>query len=618
MRGQQFVVTRTSSFEHASSDRRSVADAPDPIVRPTRTGGGLARTAASFAVALTLALVAAGFTAASALAAPTVSNTYSCHEVTFSFAGFPAGDAVTVKEQIKLDGVVIYKGPFNFLGPAATNGVEITVPPGHHEISSHAGYKFDGKSGEGDHHAEGGITCVAEPSFSIEKLQRIAGTSTYTTDELTGKTGQTVEYEIVVSNTGNVPLTFSEFSDPKCEMISGGPSGPVAPGKSATYTCKRLLTEVRPYANSATDTGTPPEGDGQPQTQSSNTVLVNVVPEPAFSIEKRQEIAGSGKGYTTEVLKGIVGGTVNYQITVKNTGNVPMTFSDIVDDKCDEGTLAGGPGEGAVAPGESTIYTCTHLVTTADKSAGLIENTATDTGAPPEGEGSPVTHTSNAVDVVLPTPHVVFGISCKSVTFKFTGFPNVPGNTVTEVVKADGKVVYKGKFTFNGANAENTVSINLPPGTHALAIHVGYRTNSLIGETDRKLSITCEAEPALLLEKLQKIDGTEEPFTTSTIVGHVGQRVDYEIVAMNNGNVPLTLSEFTDEGCDEGTVSGGPGATPVAPQGRTTYFCSHVLTSFDELSGTYMNTASATGTPPEGEGEPATDESNTVTAEVVE
>lgn len=545
-------------------------------------------------------------------------NTYSCQGVTFEFKGFPAGEPVTVHEWIKLDGVLIYRGTFNFIGPAATNVVKIGVPPGHHEISSHAGYKFGTTEGEGDHHAEGGITCVAEPSFSVEKLQRIAGEATYTTAERTGKIGQTVEYKIVVTNTGNVPLTFNSFTDEKCEMIAGGPTEPVAPGKSATYTCKHLLSELGQYTNAATDTANPPEGEGPPITHTSNTVVVTVPPEPLFSIQKRQEIAGSGKGYTTEVLKGTVGHTVNYQITVKNTGNVSLTFSSFIDEKCDEGTLSGGPGVAAVAPGESTIYTCTHLITEADKSSLVIENTATDTGSPPEGEGSPVTQTSNVVAVVFPVPRVDVGVSCKSVTFKFRGFPDVPGNVVKEIIKANGVVIYTGTFTFNGPTAENTVSITLAPGTYALHIHVGYDINGINGETDRPLSIACNGEPEFTMHKLQKIHGSAEPFTTSTVVGHVGQQVDYEIIVANAGNVPLTFSNFTDEHCDAGTISGGPGAAPVAPKTTTTYLCDHVLTAIDLVSGTYMNTASDTGTPPEGQGSPVTGSSNTVEAEVRE
>ncbi len=39
--------------------------------------------------------------------------------------------------------------------------------------------------------------------FTIEKLQRIAGEADFTTGDLTAELGQSVEYEIVVTNTSD-------------------------------------------------------------------------------------------------------------------------------------------------------------------------------------------------------------------------------------------------------------------------------------------------------------------------------------------------------------------------------------------------------------------------------
>ena len=49
-------------------------------------------------------------------------------------------------------------------------------------------------------------------TFTIEKLQKIEGEASYTKSKLTGaEIGQTVDYEIIVKNTGNVPLKFEHF-----------------------------------------------------------------------------------------------------------------------------------------------------------------------------------------------------------------------------------------------------------------------------------------------------------------------------------------------------------------------------------------------------------------------
>jgi hypothetical protein len=119
---------------------------------------------------------------------------------------------------------------------------------------------------------------------------------------------------------------------------------------------------------------------------------------PAFTIEKRQEIAGIGRGFTTRPLIGAIGETVDYEIIVQNTGFFSETFSEFTDAHCDPGTLAGGPGASSVAAGQSTTYTCRHLLT----AVGSYTNQATVTGV--TLVGVPVTHTSNQVVVEVPPP----------------------------------------------------------------------------------------------------------------------------------------------------------------------------------------------------------------------
>ncbi len=114
--------------------------------------------------------------------------------------------------------------------------------------------------------------------------------------------------------------------------------------------------------------------------------------EPSFTIEKRQEIAGSGGGFTTAPLQAAIHSVVDYEIIVTNTAQQPLTLSNFTDTHCDQGTIAGGPGEAALAPGAATTYTCSHVLT----SAGLYVNEASVTADPP---GASLTETSNRVEV---------------------------------------------------------------------------------------------------------------------------------------------------------------------------------------------------------------------------
>ena len=241
-----------------------------------------------------------------------------------------------------------------------------------------------------------------EPSFAIEKLQRIAdGAGGFTTAPLTGAVRETVEYEIVVTDTAKVDETILEFSDAHCDpgTIAGGPgSSPLAPGQATTFTCAHLLTAPGSYTNQAS--ATVASAGGAPLSLTSNQVEVTVPAvsgpgEPGFTIEKLQQISGSGAAFTSSPLAGLVGQTVSYEIVVKNSGNEPLEMSDFLDPHCDAGTIAGGPGSSSLAPGAEVAYTCTRLLT----NAGIYVNEASVTGTP-SGE-APITHTSEPVEVTV-------------------------------------------------------------------------------------------------------------------------------------------------------------------------------------------------------------------------
>jgi hypothetical protein len=154
------------------------------------------------------------------------------------------------------------------------------------------------------------------------------------------------------------------------------------------------LTEAGKYTNDATVTGE--TIGGVPLTKTSNEVVVEVPREVGFTIEKRQQIAGSGAGFTTALLTGEIKQTVDYLITVTNTGNMPLLLSGFTDAHCDEGTISGGPGAVPLAPGASTTYMCDHVLTSAGSYLNEASVTATAPGDPP------VSVRSNVVEVDVP------------------------------------------------------------------------------------------------------------------------------------------------------------------------------------------------------------------------
>jgi hypothetical protein len=327
---------------------------------------------------------------------------FHCTSVEWTFMNFPEADGNTVVQELTFNHEVTKRAKytFSFDGPTSVMTIPIDGPPGHYMIDAWARWDTNGLRGNFD--IRGSVTCAAVPAFSVEKLQRIGGAGAYTTSTLPGQIGQTVEYEIVVRNTGNVPLTLSDFTDTHCGTASGPAGGDVLPvGGETKYTCTHVLSEGGSYVNEATVTGTPPEGDGAPVTLTSKPVVVEVPvpPAPAFSIEKLQKIAGATGSYTTSTLSGQLGQTVDYEIVVRNTGNVALTLGSFSDERCDAGTVLGGPVGGILAAGASTNYTCSHLLDVADQAAGSYSNAVTLTGTPPEGDGAPIAQGSNTVVV---------------------------------------------------------------------------------------------------------------------------------------------------------------------------------------------------------------------------
>ena len=262
----------------------------------------------------------------------------------------------------------------------------------------------------------------------------------------TGKLSQIVEYEIVVKNTGNVALKFAALEDAGCEGLTAVGRDRTCGGKEESFTCSHTLGAVGCYTNEASIEGN--EGTG---TKTSNKVTAKVAAEPAFTIEKQQKIAGE-VSYTSGEVTGKVGQTVEYKVTVKNTGNVKLKFAALKDSGC-EGVTPSGATE--LEAGKEESFTCTHVL-----AVGSYTNEA-----------------------------------------------SIEGNEGT------------------GVEASNKVTAKVP------------------------------AEPSFLIEKQQRIAG-EGTYTSAEHTGKLGQIVEYKIIVRNTGNVTLKFAAIKDTGCEGLSPSG--------------------------------------------------------------
>ena len=455
------------------------------------------------------------------------------------------------------------------------------------------------------------VTATQTPALTVVKS--VTSTGPYNT------VGQTVTYQFVAKNTGNVTLTTVGINDtqtapagaltsgPTCTGLTtptatcSGSSTTLAPGQSATFTATYTLTQADlnngSVNDSATATGTPPTGS--PITSSPSTASVTVAQSPALTVVKSVTSTGP---YNT------VGQTVAYQFVATNTGNVTLTGVSVADTQtAPAGSLASGPtctglatptascsgSTTTLAPGQSATFVATYLLTQADLNNGSVHDSATASGTPPTG---PVV-TSTPSTATVPVAQTSALTVLKSVTS--TGPYNTVGQTVTYqfVAKNTGNVT----LTTVGINDTQTApagslasgptctglatptatcsgsSTTLAPGQSATFTATYTLTQADLNNGSVADSATASGTPptgpvvtsapsTATVPTAQSTGITVLKSVTSTgPYNAVGQTVAYQFVATNTGNVTLTGVSVADtQTAPAGSLASGPTCTGLA------------------------------------------------------
>ena len=441
--------------------------------------------------------------------------------------------------------------------------------------------------------------------------------------------GQTVDYSFLVTNTGNVTLnpvvvndtsfsgtgTMSTISCPDASLAAGA-----AETCTATYKVTQADIDAGSVVNTATATGTPPNG-GTPVTSPPSTATVTATPAPALTIVKS----------ATPTTVTAAGQTVDYSFLVTNTGNVTLS-PVVVNDTSFSGTgtlsAISCPGT-SLAPGTNETCTATYKVTQADINAGKITNTATATGTPPNG-GTPVTSPPSSTTVTAtPGPSLTIvksasptTVTAASQTVDYSFLVTNTGNvTLNPVVVNDTN--FSGTGTLSAISCPDT---SLAPSADETCtatykvtqadIDAGSVTNTAtatgtppnggtpVTSPPSTATVTATPTPGLTIVKS----------ATPTTVGTVGQTVTYSFLVTNTGNVtlsPVVVNETSFSGTGTLSAISCPD-TSLAPGTNETCTATYKVTQADLTAGKITNTAIATGTPPNG-GTPVTSPPSTVT-----
>ncbi len=456
---------------------------------------------------------------------------------------------------------------------------------------------------------------VEGQEFAIEKFQRIAGEDqSFTTDNLTAEVGQTVEYEIVVTNTSASTLYFSPLEDLFCRGISPDKVTALEPGESESFTCSEELSEAGTWENWAEIEGE--NEDGGVESLESNTVVVEAY-EPEFSVEKLQRIKGSDSSFTTEFLEGTAGETIEYEIIVTNEGEIPLKVSPLQDANCTNISPAGAT---EVDVAGSATFTCEHTLAKAGESwtnqvtvqSGSVQEASNAVEAMAaeepeftiqksqrvEGTETPFTgeELTAKLGQTIDYQIVVSNTGNRRLAFSELVDPNCTGVTPaqeTELEAGESKTFTCSHVLESAGSWSNVAEIEGRFGREeqpeARRAHRALAVGGVIKKaTSNKVVANVPAEPNYEIEKLQAISGSGAAFTKAELQGAAGQTVEYEVIVRNTGNVPLKLSALADANC---TGLSPAGATEVAVGGSETFTCERALTG----AGSYANEATIEG-----------------------
>ena len=515
--------------------------------------------------------------------------------VTYSFAVTNTGNvtltAVSVSDP--LPGLGSISCPVSVLAPGASTTCSATYVATQADIDAGG---IDNTATAAGTPPGGAAAVTATDTLSIPAVQtafltlgKTAAPSTVTA------AGQTVGYSFVVANTGTVTLTSVGVTDPLAGLSAVAcPSTTLPPGTSTTCTASYVVTQADIDAggvtNTATATGTPPSG---PPATAVDSAVVVAAAAPTISLVK----------VATPNNVNAAGQTINYSFVVTNSGNVTLTGVTVVDPL--PGLSAITCPVSTLAPGASTTCTATYASTLADIDAGSIVNTAVVVADPPVGP--PVTDSAVAVVTATSAPAIQIDKSAapttvsapgQAIVYTFvvtnTGNVTLSAITVSDPLPGLGAVVCPVATLAPGASTTCTAGYvttqaDVDAGQIVNTATVGATppAGPPVGDTDSTV-VTATRTPIIQLAK----------DVAPTTVTAAGQTVTYSFIVRNTGNVTLTGVGVTDPLPGLSGISCPVSA--LAPAASTTCTATYVVSQTDVDTGSIVNTATASGTPPAG------------------
>lgn len=472
-------------------------------------------------------------------AAPSVARARD--PVTFTIAVANAGDA-PLTDVVVTDTVPACAKPLGALAPGQRAGFTCTAPAPADDFATTATATGTDQLGRAVKVTDDAVVDVIHPAV------RLAAHAT----PAQVREGDTVTWTITAANTGDVPLTDVTVAD---DQVTGcaKPLGTLQPQAQQVYACTTVAGATG-FANKPTLTGTDP-----------TTRPVTAAAEAAFAVQH------PAVAITAAVTSGPFreGDKVPFRITVRNTGDVPLTGLRVTDTEAGGSQATAQPGtpvttpargpakpgarvttptrapatgctqtiDGALEPGTARDFAC---ATTAP--ADDVTRTVRIAATPPVGPDVTAAATA-VVDVIHPAvavtrtadPDVVrVGDTVTStITVTNTGDSALQDVTVADSLAPDctkslGRLEPQAKHTFSctqAAGEADFAAVAKATGTDATNRPVIATAEVPVEVIHPAITITNDAAPAQV---------------------RPGDTVTFTLVVANTGDVPLTNVSVVD------------------------------------------------------------------------
>ncbi len=479
-----------------------------------------------------------------------------------------------------------------------------------------------------------------QPALRMDKRVKTGSNASYSA------VGQTVTFEYVVTNSGNVTLLQPILvTDNKINGTLSCGTPPIAPGASVIceqdFTVDQTALDDGEVTNIASATTTFVEDDGTSVSPVSNpdSVTINAVQNPSLAIEKTFTGPANASFNLNQPLNYSIVVTNNGNVTIDGNvtvnGNVTLTLNDSLV-PFPAGFTCGALPNGELLPDQTLSCTSTHMVNGNDLALGAATNVVTASGL---FDG--VTVTSPSDDAIFPvdakpalsltkvalpvvgTPAdgtAAFDSTQDVVTYRYTVTNSGNVGLIDEITIVDDKVA--GPLVCKPAGPAlpsgdvgntSTIFCDFPYTLTQADLDRGFVTNNATAQTvfaaegnspsdvvspNAAEMVTIAENPSLLLVK--------EMITPIPNGAGLDDILTYRLTATNDGNQTLFGVTLTDPLVPSLTCQVGTPPAPAPANVRLlpgeTVVCEgpYTVKQTDVDAQTLDNTATVTATDPQG------------------